>query len=117
MSIFEVTIHSRQLEADYDYCDDEWFRVYSLGYPSASGGTRRLVELLISAILPLGFLNLNTKRRLFMGPFNGLMKNTLSIDSHALSRQPKVVRIWLPPSPPPEMSDPRRSERLQGRVA
>src|SRR5579871_431202 len=25
---------------------------------------------------------------------------------------PKIVRIWLPPSPPPEMDPPRRSERL-----
>ena len=31
------------------------------------------------------------------------------------SSEPKIVRIWLPPSPPPEMDEPRRSERLKER--
>ena len=27
-------------------------------------------------------------------------------------KSPKIVRLWLPPSPPPEMDPPRQSERL-----
>ena len=45
------------------------------------------------------------------------MRNTKRLKtSSELGSGRKSVRIWLPPSPPPEMNDPRRSERLTGRV-
>jgi hypothetical protein len=37
--------------------------------------------------------------------------------SSAADKEPKTVRIWLLPTPPPEMDHPRRSERLAGCVA
>jgi hypothetical protein len=44
----------------------------------------------------------------------GIRKSKRSSTPHT---ERKIVRIWLPPSPPPDMNDPRRSERLVGRVA
>ena len=46
------------------------------------------------------------------------MKRTLDSDEvRSAKRQPKAVLFWLPPSPPPEMNDPRRSERLKAHTA